>query len=194
INFGNDLGKTELTIRYSIEEKVKEVKFQFEVFPTKLDYRSDYNKIVADIENEYPYLVLDFLKKTYSAFQTGNSPNTDLIWWQVFGGLYKDFIKSAKHILNKPHSHIVHQTKYLKADRIHKWTPILEEQVAQFKHLPNKYYRSENKILSTNTPENRFFKHAISQTLRRYKRVKKFIERHFEKSIANDFKTELSDI
>ncbi len=194
INFGNDLGKTELTIRYAIEGKVKEVKFQFEVFPTKLDYRSDYNKIVADIEKEYPYLVLDFLKKTYSAFKTGNSPNTDLIWWQVFGGLYLDFIKSAKFILNKPHSRIVRQTKYVKADRIQKFTPALEEQFAQFNKLPNKNYRSEYKTLSTNTIENRFFKHAIFQTLRRYNRVKKFIESRFQTSISDDFKIELADI
>lgn len=194
INFGNDLGKTELTIRYAIEGKVKEVKFQFEVFPSKLDYRSDYNKIVADIEKEYPYLVLDFLKKTYSAFKTGNSPNTDLIWWQVFGGLYLDFIKSAKFILNKPHSRIVRQTKYVKADRIQKWTPALEEQFAQFNKLPNKNYRSEYKTLSTNTLENRFFKHAIFQTLRRFKRVKKFIESRFQTSISDDFKIELADI
>lgn len=194
INFGNDLGKSELTIRYTIEEKIKEVIFQFDVFPTKLDYRSDYNKIVADIEKEYPYLVLDFLKKTYSAFKTGNSPNTDLIWWQVFGGLYLDFIKSAKFILNKPHSRIVRQTKYVKADRIKKFTPALEEQFAQFNKLPNKNYRSEYKTLSTNTVENRFFKHAIFQTLRRYRRVKKFIESRFQKSISDDFKIELADI
>jgi len=194
INFGNDLGKSELTIRYTIEDKVKEVIFQFEVFPTKLDYRSDYNKIVGDIEKEYPYLVLDFLKKTYSAFKTGSSPNTDLIWWQVFGGLYLDFIKSAKFILNKPHSKIVRQIKYVKADRIQKWTPTLEEQFAQFNHLPNKNYRSDYKTSSTNTLENRFFKHAIFQTLNRYKRVKKFIESRFQNSISDGFKVELAGI
>ena len=93
-----------------------------EVFPTKLNYRSDYEKIVSDIEKEYPYLVLDFLKKTYTSFKTGQSPNTDLIWWQVFGGLYNEFIQSSKFILNKPNSRIIRQTKYLKADRINKWT------------------------------------------------------------------------
>ena len=188
INFGNDLGRSQLTLRYSKGIEVKEINFQFEVFPTKLDYRSDYNKMVADIEKEYPYLVLDFLKRTYTAFKTGNSPNTDLIWWQVFGGLYNDFIKSAKFILNKPHSRIVRQTKYLKADRIQKWTPALEEQFAQLKHFPDKNYRSEYKTLSTNTQENRFFKHAIFQSLIRYKRVKKFIESRFEKSISKEFK------
>ncbi|MBK7095624.1 MAG: DUF2357 domain-containing protein [Saprospiraceae bacterium] len=194
INFGNDLGKSNLIVRYTKEKKLKEINFQFEVFPTKLNYRSDYEKIVSDIEKEYPYLVLDFLKKTYTSFKSGHSPNTDLIWWQVFGGLYNDFIQSSKFILNKPHSRIIRQTKYVKADRINKWTTTLEEEYAQFKYLPNKIYRSEYKTLSTNTSENKFFKHAVSQTLRRYKKVKSFIENHFSNLITDPFKVELNSI
>lgn len=194
INFGNDLGKSNLILKFAKENSFQEINFEFEVFPTKLNYRSDYEKIVSDIENEYPYLVLDFLKKTYTSFKTGNSPNTDLIWWQVFGGLYKDFIQSAKFVLNKPHSRIIRQTKYVKADRINKWTPALEEEYLQFKQFQNKNYRSEYKTLSTNTSENRFFKHAVFQTLRRYKKVKSFIEKQFSNSISENFKSELSTI
>lgn len=194
INFGNDLGKSNLIARYTKENILQEINFQFEVFPTKLNYRSDYEKIVSDIEKEYPYLVLDFLKKTYTSFKTGHSPNTDLIWWQVFGGLYNEFIQSSKFILNKPHSRIIRQTKYVKADRINKWTTTLEEEYSKFKHLPNKNYRSEYKTLSTNTAENKFFKHAVSQTLRRFKKVKSFIEKRFSNSITDPFKVELNSI
>lgn len=194
INFGNDLGKSNLIVRYTKGNILREINFQFEVFPTKLNFRSDYEKIVSDIEKEYPYLVLDFLKKTYTSFKTGHSPNTDLIWWQVFGGLYNEFIQSSKFILNKPHSRIIRQTKYVKADRINKWTTTLEEEFSQFKHLPNKNYRSEYKTLCTNTAENRFFKHAVSQTLRRFKKVKSFIENRFSNSITDPFKVELNSI
>lgn len=194
INFGNDLGKSNIVIRYTKEQQIKEIDFRFEVFPTKLDYKKDYEKIVEDIEKEYPYLVLDFLKKTYSSFKSGSSPNTDLIWWQVFGGLYKQFIHSSKFILNKPHSRIIRQTKYLKADRINRWTPVLEEEFAKFKHLPNKNYRSEYKTLSTNTAENRFFKHAVVQTLRKFKTVKKYIDNRFGNTITDTFKSELNSI
>jgi hypothetical protein len=194
INFGNDLGKSNLIIRYIKDQKLYEIIFQFEVFPTKLDYRSDYEKIVSDIEKEYPYLVLDFLKKTYTSFKSGNSPNTDLIWWQVFGGLYEEFIKSSKFILNKPHSRIIRQVKFLKADRLINWTPTLEEEFAKFKHLPNKNYRAEYKTLSSNTAENKFFKHAVFQTFRRYKKVKSFIENRYSNSISDLFKRELKQI
>ena len=194
INFGNDLGKSNLVIRFTKDNLLQEINLEFEVFPTKLNYRSDYEKIVSDIEKEYPYLVLDFLKKTYSSFKTGSTPNTDLIWWQVFGGLYADFLHSSKFILNKPHSRIIKQTKYLKADRIQKWTTALEEEYSHFKSFPNKNYQSEYKTLSTNTSENRFFKHAVYQTLKRYKNVKFFLEGRFSNSITENFKFELSQI
>lgn len=196
INFGNDLGRSSFVLRYTINGKPREIVLQFEVFPIKLNYREDFDKIVLDIEKEYTYLVLDFLKKTYSSFKTGDTPNTDLIWWQVFGGVYNDFIQSSKFILNKPHSRIVKEVAYKKADTIKKWTPYLEEAYAQFKNQPNKSYRYEYRKLSTNTSENKFFKYAVIQTLKRYKKVKSFIETRdrYKKTITDSFKAELNII
>lgn len=191
INFGNDLGKSNLILRYYKDKSIQEFNFQFDVFPVKLDYQSDYNKIVSDIENEYPYLVLDFLRKTYISFKTGYSPNTDLIWWQVFGGIYNDFIKASKFILNKPHNRIIRETKYVKADRIIKWTPALEEEYAEFKKIPNKNYKTEYKKLSTNTLENKFFKYALFQSLKRYKKIKLHVENKYKNLITDAFKDEL---
>lgn len=194
INFGNDLGNCNFIIDYNIDGQNKRVVFNFEVFPTKLNYRSDYTKMIDDIEKEYPNLVLDFLKKTYSSFKSGGSKNTDLIWWQVFGGLYEQFISASKFILNKPHSRIVHQIRHEKADHIIRWTSNLEEEFCQFKHLPNKNYRSEYKILSTNTLENRFFKYAIIKTLTKYKKIKNYIIGKFKNDITDRFKNELFGI
>lgn len=194
INFGNDLGRSDLILRYEIGAHVKEFSLNFEVFPTKLDYRNDFNRIVADIESEYPYLVLDFLKKTYSAFNTGSSPNTDLIWWQVFGGLYKELIEASKFILHAPHNRIVKKSRYVAADRLVHWTNELEERFKESGHIPNRKYFSEYKTLSTDTPENRFFKHAVMQTTRRYKRVRAFISTSFANQISEAFHFEMAEI
>ncbi len=194
INFGNDLGKSDLVLRYEIGSATREFALHFDVFPTKLDYRHDFDRIVADIEKEYPYLVLDFLKKTYSAFKTGMSPNTDLIWWQVFGGLYTEFIHASRFILHTPHSRIVKKSRYVTADRLVQWTNTLEEQFHEFKHLPNHRYFSEYKTLSTDTPENRFFKHAFIQTARRFKRVRAYITSTFSNQITDEFRVEMAGI
>ena len=95
VNFSNNIGKSELKFDYQKAGKTKSICFEFEVFPTKLNYKKDYNKIISDIEKEYPQLVLDFLRKTYQSFRAGDHENSDLIWWEVFGGLYKDFLKAS---------------------------------------------------------------------------------------------------
>ncbi len=194
INFGNDLGKSDLVLRYELGSVPKEFKLSFEVFPTKLDFRHDFDRIVADIESQYPYLVLDFLKKTYSAFKSGASPNTDLIWWQVFGGLYEEFIRAARFIFQTPHSRIVKRSRFCTADRLVHWTSALEEKYGEFAHIPDHKYYSEYKTLSTDTPENRFFKHAVKQTTRRYHRVRQYISQKFANDITAGFRMEMSGI
>jgi hypothetical protein len=192
INFGNDIGKSDFVIRYEKNGRAEEFVLSFDVFPTKLDYQKDYRKIIEDIEREYPLLVLDFLRKTYSNFHSGNTKSTDLIWWQVFGGLYQDFIKAAQFILNKPHSRLINETTHVKRDRIKRLTPALEEELVEFRSQPNRYYQIQRKILSTDTIENRFFKYSLRQISTKFSRLKNYIETAFK--ITDEFKAELSSI
>ena len=114
LNFGNDIGKSDFIVDYLKNGKPKRFEFQFEVFPTKLDFKNDYKRIIRDIEKEFPYLVLDFLKKTYSTFKTGSTEKTDLIWWKIFGGLFEEFISATEFILNKPNSRLLNEVFYHK--------------------------------------------------------------------------------
>ena len=192
INFGNDIGRSDLIIRYHMNGRLEEFTFTFDVFPTKLDYQKDYRKIIEDIEQEYPLLVLDFLRKTYSNFHSGNTQSTDLIWWQVFGGLYQDFINAARFILNKPHRRLIRETSYVKRDRIKQLTPALEEEVKHFETQPHRYYRVERKVLSADTPENRFFKYSMLQITSKFVKLKKYVQEKFK--ITEEFRDELNGI
>ncbi|MDA3614326.1 DUF2357 domain-containing protein [Polluticaenibacter yanchengensis] len=194
VNFGNDLGQSVLILRYTKGGEPQEFRFHFEVFPTKLNYRSDYKKIVTDIQNEYPYLVLDYLRKTYSSFKTGNIGNTHLIWWQIFGGLYNDFIRASRYILNKPHGRMIETTDHIKAEKIRIWDTAIEEAYAQYKYQPHKNYRSTHKELNTDTVENRFLKFAVFQTCQRYKNVRSFIQTHYAGALTAAFLQEIQNL
>jgi hypothetical protein len=191
INFGNELGKSDLILRYQVGESSRQFIFTFEVFPTKLDYRQDFARLVADIETEYPNLVLDFLKKTYQGYRSGGSQNTNLIWWQIFGGLYQEFVRASRFILQRPHSRIVQEHRRVSADRLTSWTPNLEETYGEFKHLPDFRYLSSYKTLSNDTAENRFFKHALLQTTHKYKKLQEYIEGKFRHQISAAFREEM---
>ena len=64
INYRNDIGKSDFVIRYKREGISISQKLSFEIFPIKLDYKSDYKSIIADINKEFSSLVFDVLKKT----------------------------------------------------------------------------------------------------------------------------------
>jgi hypothetical protein len=194
INFGNEIGKSHLTVRYLKDQQPQELTFGFEVFPTKLDYRNDYHQIVKDIETEYPKLAVDFLKKTYSSFQTGAGKTTDIVWWQVFGNLYGELIHASRYILSKPRPKLVKKSRFTDADRVKKWTSQMEEKFVQSRLLPETKYLSSFSTLTIDTIENRFFKHTLFESTRRFKKIKTVIERKFTDEITEGFRDELSRI
>jgi hypothetical protein len=194
INYRNDIGKSDFEIRYKREGIPNSHKLSFEVFPVKLDYKSDYKSIIADINTEFSSLVFDVLKKTYTGFKEGSEINNDIIWWGVFGQLYKEIIHSAKLILNKPHNRLVRDSYFSKADRIKNLNSELEEQIAEHRKNTEKYYRVERKTLTTNTLENQFFKYSVFYVLQKFISIKNKLLNISRLRITEEFKAELEQI
>jgi predicted component of viral defense system (DUF524 family) len=194
INYRNDIGKSDFVIRYKRDEILISQKLSFEVFPVKLDYKSDYKSIIADINKEFSSLVFDVLKKTYTGFKEGNEINNDIIWWGVFGQLYKDIISSAKLILNKPHNRLIRDNYFAKADRIRNLNYELEEQIAEHRENTQKYYRVERKNLTTNTLENQFFKYSVFYVLQKFISIKSKLLNISGNRMSEKFKEELKHI
>lgn len=194
INYRNDIGKSDFIIRYKREGVPITQKLSFEVFPIKLDYKSDYKNIITDINKEFSSLVFDVLKKTYTGFKEGNEINNDIIWWGVFGQLYKDIISSAKLILNKPHNRLIRDNYFSKADRIRNLNYELEELIAEDRQNTQKYYRVERKTLTTNTLENQFFKYSIFYVLQKYISIKNKLFSISGLRMSDEFRADLEQI
>lgn len=194
INYRNDLGKSDFVIRYKREGISISQKLSFEVFPVKLDYKSDYKSIISDINKEFSSLVFDVLKKTYTGFKEGSEINNDIIWWGVFGQLYKDIIGSSKLILNKPHNRLIRENYFSKADRIRNLNYELEEKIAEHRESTQKYYRVERKTLTTNTLENQFFKYSVLYVLQKFNSNKDKLLNIAGQRMSDDFKVDLEQI
>jgi len=192
INFGNDIGKSELVIRYQKDNVQEGVVFMFEVFPIKLNYKSDFRTIVHDIEKGYPFLVLHFFKKTYSTFRPGSRPSNDLIWWQIFGGICHEFITACRYVLSKPHARLMDEIGYKRFEHIRRLSREAEERLFQNKEIANHYIRTSRKVLSVDTPENRFLKYAVGQVVSMYRRLKVFVVSRF--AVSEAFKEELDSV
>lgn len=194
INYRNDIGKTDFILRYKSHGVTVSHRFSYEVFPIKLDFKSDYKSIISDINSEFSSLVFDILKKTYTGFKEGSQINNDVIWWGVFGQLYKGIIQSSRLILNKPHNRLIRDNYFSKADRIRVLDYQLEEEIAENRENIHKYYCVERKTLTINTIENQFFKYCVFYVLQKFISIKNTLMGISGNRITDDFKLELEKV
>lgn len=165
LNYGNEIGRSEIVINYTLANgERKKFKFSFDVLSTKLNYHEHWREIITDIEREYRMLSIDFLKKSFHSFEISDisGETHDLIWWQIFKSMREEFVSSVKTILDRPRHRLKDRELYQRADKIKRFTPLLENEYARFKKDPGHFYRTEVPAINNDTYENRFLKYAVS--------------------------------
>lgn len=177
LNFHNQVGMTDLSFRYKLkgESHYKILKFITEVLSYKLDYRSDLRTIIADIENEYAMLCSSFLKDTYLSMRCGQRASSELIWWQIFKTCYRDIIEAANRIIDRPKRRLRIVAHHERAERLATLPRDMENEYQLHRDNPAHLYRTEELVLSHDTIENRFLKHAINEMLHRFTTIKEHI-------------------
>ena len=103
LNYGNDIGRSELRLVYKIKEETRRFTFTFDVLSTKLDYHTHWRSIMEDIEREYRMLSLAYMRRTFHGFTPdphGETP--EIVWWSLFASEQEKFIKACKNIIERP--------------------------------------------------------------------------------------------
>ncbi|SMF00589.1 hypothetical protein SAMN02744102_00887 [Paenibacillus barengoltzii] len=115
LNFQNEVGLTELELRLHGEVIFK---LQLEVFPSKMDYKRDYEVILREVNEQIYNLSFDFLRKTFHLTglrETRQQSVTEFftILQRVFVQLTQgiDRIKNAPHYKMRRESHLVEASK-----------------------------------------------------------------------------------
>lgn len=181
LNYGNDIGKSDIAFAYKRDGESKTFVFSFEVLSTKLDYHKHWEMIVRDVEEEYRMLSLDYLRKTYHGISIShqNNENFDLVWWNVFQDIQARFIKSCRAILACPRHKLRPEKTFLRADKIIRFTPQLEQEFAENKSNEGHLYAVDVQTTSNNTFENRFFKHTLCYVARKYQSIAERVKSYF---------------
>ncbi|MBR1468215.1 MAG: restriction endonuclease-like protein [Bacteroidaceae bacterium] len=177
INYGNDIGKSELNIVYQTGTESKRFTFGYEVLSTKLNYHEHWKKIIEDIEQEYRMLSFDYLRRTFHGFtpdEKGDTP--ELIWWNVFAKEQERFVKACKNIIERPRRRLRGYEVFLRADKLKRVPANIENELAEHRKEPAHQYRVEEHVQSNDTQENRFLKYALGQIREKYESLKKRIE------------------
>lgn len=177
INYGNEIGKSELQLVYHVGKEQRHFKLSYEVLSTKLNYHEHWKKIVEDIEAEYRMLALDYLKRTFHGFSPDMKGDTpELIWWSIFAGEQEKFVKACRSIIERPRRRLRGYEVYVRADKLKRVPTSIENELAEHRKEQAHLYRVEEHVQSNDTQENRFLKYALGQIASKYEALKKRIE------------------
>ena len=193
LNYGNDIGKSEILIDYKIGSELRHFRLGFDVLSTKLNYHEHWRKIIEDIESEYRMLSLDYMKRTFHGFSPdSNGEKPDIIWWSIFANEQKKFIKAVRSIIDRPRHRLHGVETYLRADKLTRIPVGIENELAEHRKEPAHLYRVEQQVQSNDTQENRFLKYALGQVTSKYALLKSRIESL--KEASPEFKAEMREM
>ena len=193
INYGNEIGRSELQLVYSIGKEQRQFKLGYEVLSTKLNYHEHWKKIVEDIEAEYRMLALDYMKRTFHGFSPDTKGDTpELIWWSIFAGEQEKFVKACRGIIERPRRRLRGYEVYLRADKLKRVPTNIENELAEHRKEQAHLYRVEEHVQSNDTQENRFLKYALGQIASKYEVLKKRIEAI--KNTSDSLKQEMDEV
>ena len=177
LNYGNEVGRSEIQLIYQVGAETRSFVFSFEVLSTKLNYHEHWKAIIEDIEQEYRMLSLDYMRRTFHGFSPDASGETpEIIWWSVFANEQKKFIKACKNIIDRPRHRLHGKETYKRADKLTFVPSCIENELAEHRADCSHLYRVEERVWTNDTKENRFLKFALGQITDRYEILKKRIE------------------
>jgi len=187
-SFDDQVGDTKLEIKDNSNKLIFELRT--EVFPQKMDYKSDYKAMMADISSIIHNLAFDTLKDTFRKSKARLSGYaTENEWWNILDALFEQLIINLGVIKRQPKHEIKTSEQIQSIDRIKN---ISKKNLDWFRK--NQVYSNENGIglkigqkfythaLSTkkyvtyNTYENRFIAWAIKNIIERLRQYKKLTE------------------
>ena len=190
INYGNDIGRSEISIIYVMNGELCKFVFCFDVLSSKLNYHDHWRSIIEDIEAEYSMLSLDYMRRTFHGFTPDTKgERADLVWWSIFEGLQQKFIKAVRNIIDRPRQRLNGVSAYLRADKLRRIPKHIENQLAEHRNEKSHLYWVEEQIHSNDTQENRFLKHALVEVSKKYESLKKRIESM--KNVSVSFKADM---
>lgn len=177
LNYGNEVGRSEIQLIYQVGAETRSFVFSFEVLSTKLNYHEHWKAIIEDIEQEYRMLSLDYMRRTFHGFSPDASGETpEIIWWSVFANEQKKFIKACKNIIDRPRHRLHGKEAYKRADKLTFVPSCIENELAEHRLDSSHLYRVEERIRTNDTQENRFLKFVLGQITDKYAVLKKRIE------------------
>lgn len=180
MNFGNDVGIVEI----SIVGAGNPVRLTLEVFPLKVDYRTDYVKMRDEVASISRSLALGIYARTFATGMPIASRDPTLVEWiSLLRHFFHRLVATANAIAANPHSTLAtftEQTTWRKARRVHdrKSERRLRRPSRQARdgdsppglRLPE-HAPERKRFTSYDNAENRYIKYLLTETVRKLQAI-----------------------
>ncbi|MEW9672868.1 DUF2357 domain-containing protein [Ammoniphilus sp. 3BR4] len=145
LNFQNEVGYTELIIQV---EGRRALEIRLEIFPSKMDYKKDYQLILQDVNEQIYNLSFDFLRKTYQLTGLKETKHQSLTeFLAILKELFQHLVQSVERIQAAPHHRLVSEQRWVDADRIKRAG---KENLSAIAKRPHYLVQSQDGILHVN--------------------------------------------
>ena len=169
-DFVNEPGRFSFTLALWRGARCFRIKFEWLVVSEKIDVQRDARLIIARLESAKHGFVYSFLTKTKHEGGLSDELNSDdRVWTDVFKSFVDKYLAACEWIVQSPHLKYEDRARYLRADRIRRWSPA---QANRYSALPDVLkerllFRTVEIQPVTDTVENRFVKFTLEEISKR---------------------------
>lgn len=116
VNFRSEVGFSRFIV---LVDGQPEFDFEVEVFPTKLDYKSDYEQLVAETQDYISGLIFEYLRSTYHlSLPNLAKQSSNVEWLLLLKMVIQELELAANYIAHRPIRGLIREPQMTKAERI----------------------------------------------------------------------------
>ncbi len=180
VNFKSQVGMSEFSV---LVDDTPEFDFQVEIFPSKIDYQSDYEQLTADAQEILTGLVLEYLRATFQMGAPSVVPKSSQLEWAILlKHVMDDLERAFDYIAQHPHRSLRREPEDVPAHRIRRVDASVRRAVARGSGAGQKRQISDDlavreRILertaqsTLDTPEHRWLAHQLRWVQRRLAQI-----------------------
>ncbi len=194
LHFQNEVGLTTFEIREG-GDTVLEV--TLEIFPVKIDYKSDYRKLLKEVNEEIYNLAYHFIRKTYlKAGIKHDAEPSKTEFFRLISYHFQSFLNAIKRIEQQPHHQLQKVYEHARGDQLGKQDSYCRSYLRKKPHLFVKAANGINigntavmpvkgmrvrKELTNDTLENRYVKWMMERLIHKLDSLLEAVEKELNK-------------
>lgn len=177
LNFGSQIGRSRFVIELAGQPHLT---FEVEVFPSKIDYQTDYVALRDDLETLQRGLIASYLRATYQQSHSVSEERASMpSWLAILASAVDDLTTAVAFIREHPYRHTKQWPTRLKASTITRVTPATRSamrvqkagRVSSFSDAANIYLPTAKARYTLDTPEHRWLAFHLQHAVRAIQRI-----------------------